>query len=226
MSENSIRLIPTKSVPIADSKNTDANPTSFRLYEIDLDIVPAGIGNEKEVRIQYTYCLDRSITGYQDFITKMVDLVTATGHHGGTPKPRPGKNGSRLSVNWSNSAGTDWDPTVRYLVFRLSDDLDWEFASGYPPFSKHEDNKAFVGALKFDRVGVAAPGSAAVDRCTYACFIVDGSTLPAQTDRRFNIHIDLLERDQGSVKNRIPIIIDPDVRHPGGSGGGGNPGDA
>lgn len=64
------------------------------------------------------------------------------------------------------------------------------------------------------------------DKCRTAYFIVDASDLkPGNTfetiPRPFNIHVDIKggKRNQGE-EFFIPIIIDPDVRHPGGFGGG------
>ena len=65
------------------------------------------------------------------------------------------------------------------------------------------------------------------DKCRTAYFIVDASKMASGSNvetipRPFNIHLDIKgEKKKGYGEYYIPIIIDPDVRHPGGFGGGG-----
>ncbi|MEP0392495.1 MAG: hypothetical protein ABJ205_08725 [Erythrobacter sp.] len=76
------------------------------------------------------------------------------------------------------------------------------------------------------------------DDCKFAYFIVDprdpqpkqnsGGGTPDQavvnSPKAFNIHLDLIgpksKKSEDKPKYHIPIIIDPDIRHPGGYGGG------
>jgi hypothetical protein len=46
---------------------------------------------------------------------------------------------------------------------------------------------------------------------------------PATFNHSFNLNIEIVYPDDGGVANTIPILIDPDVRYPGGSGSDGYP---
>lgn len=100
-----------------------------------------------------------------------------------------------------------------YLVFKLDDKLDWRFSVDGPAVSTDSDSAA-------KGVFFASKGSGELTNSkTYAYAVADcpkgsaGDTIEAN----FNLHIDFLEG--GDTDAYTPVIIDPDVRYPGGHGG-------
>jgi hypothetical protein len=222
-----ILVDPENSVDIPSVENgCNPKPMWARIFEISLSI------SAPKIELGYSHLEEFAVSDQNDFEKQMSALVLKGSHHGTTPKPRDVDTngdpiGSSLSVNWQHYASSD--KGIAYLVFRLSSDFDWQFNEFTVPFSMHKDDLPycrFAGGGKFAADGAHVDPSKKLSDCRYAYFIVNGPNLPGNLPgqgpqdfiRPFNMHIELLER--GNVThNRIPIIIDPDVRNPGGSGG-------
>lgn len=114
------------------------------------------------------------------------------------------------------------------IIFRLSKDLDWQFSHDCSPISLGEQassanspsRKYYANARRIDSNGNGIPDD--LDGCMVACFDCDGAGLTKLGGTGFshpiNLHVDLVDRDRdGKIVRRLPIIIDPDVKNPGGT---------
>lgn len=134
---------------------------------------------------------------------------------------RPDPPATPLSLN---------NQTLTYVVYKLAD-KNWQFCRNHPPFSmgpKLENSKLYCEARRVTRFGVkervvqnpvTKEWSPVTDDCTVAYFIADGFAALGTTGiytHAINIHVDFVFR--AAETSYTPIIIDPDVRHPGGSG--------
>jgi len=115
---------------------------------------------------------------------------------------------------------------VCYVIYRLNLRKNWQFAHDYPPFSIGPQGKAAECHFEARRVDSQGRRQRVVDRapkkdnCKVAYFISNGFTATGFTGQyvhALNLHVELLF---GSGAVRVPLIIDPDVRYPGGSGSG------
>jgi hypothetical protein len=71
-----------------------------------------------------------------------------------------------------------------------------------------------MNPISFDGSGTPIkPGSEPYKKSMVAFFIARGQCRPPSEGDRFNIHVDINEEDD----KYIPVMIDPDVGHPGGS---------
>ena len=118
---------------------------------------------------------------------------------------------------------------LTYIVYRLSD-KNWQFCRNHPPFSmgpKLQGKEIYCEARRVtpwgtgERVVEVRPGEwePVRDECSVAYFIADGWKAQGITGiytHAINIHVDLVF--PGQTPAYTPLIIDPDVRHPGGSG--------
>lgn len=114
-----------------------------------------------------------------------------------------------------------------YIVIRLADRRNWQFCKDQPPFT------VGVEAFKADiyREARRFESNGAISRI-YQDPPLSGNFVPKRMGSRvayfvadnrasgtfahgFNIHVDLLYAESGL---RLPVVIDPDIRWPGGSG--------
>ena len=114
-----------------------------------------------------------------------------------------------------------------HLIYHLDDGLEWCFSREYFPFTqdsslvgmdvfwnpRHVSNKLEV--LNYDRPAAG---------CRYATMIFDPANLGPDYVARFNLHVELIDEiakqgDPIKLSSAFtPVILDPDVRYPGGSG--------
>jgi hypothetical protein len=120
-----------------------------------------------------------------------------------------------------------------YLVFKLDPRLNWRFSRNEPAITlKNEEHCQFYGDLTYaelrgnDRndvdlvkeVELAGNGNnTRVENCRLVYFKANPPA--GEYKHGFNFHVELIQRPHfGSDEPRIlPIIIDPDIRFPGGS---------
>lgn len=127
----------------------------------------------------------------------------------------PANTGGPLSINAEEST---------LVIMTLPENGNLQFNSLGAPFSAPSSVVGRFGAtgkikadggIVFSSV-IFPPANTSVtfeDDCKAAFFVVDAAP---KEGFRFNIHLDIT-RDLDGQKYRIPIIVDPDVRHPGGS---------
>lgn len=131
---------------------------------------------------------------------------TGTGGDAQTPPVR-----TRLSLNSRNR--------LSYVVLRLSPDR-WQFPRLGPPVkigAEGYSEACYYEARRVDSNGVPDDGSIEKDHCRVCYFISDGEKAKSLEPfaHLFNIYVEL----HVGGSQPMPIRIDPDVRHPGGSGG-------
>lgn len=105
-----------------------------------------------------------------------------------------------------------------YIVFKLDPRLNWRFSDNDPVIShKQAGEAAYYGGLRHVR-----PNGSYSDRPVADCMMVFLIAMPPAGDYKhgFNFHVDLIQKPLlDHTKQRIlPLIIDPDIRFPGGSG--------
>jgi hypothetical protein len=110
-----------------------------------------------------------------------------------------------------------------YIIIRLTG-RNWQFSYDKAPFSVGIDgakSEAYWQARKVDGQGrIVAPGTPTKD-CRLAFFVSDGVKALGRLRRYshgFNLHLDLKYKNSENEDSFMPIVIDPDVRYPGGSG--------
>lgn len=197
---------------------------------LELDEYPAGQGRPVLATVRE---IDADVDGDISFFfsrgTFNVDLATYTGGLPGLLEDvrterfkymddtyeRPKPPMTPLSLN---------NPHLSYVVYKLRS-RNWQFAKNRPPFSigkKGKDAKVYFEARRIDKNGKVERVERkrpVKDDCMVAYFIADGykaAGFTGQYIHALNIHVDLVfgKRPRGYT----PLIIDPDVRHPGGSG--------
>ncbi|HYD36646.1 MAG TPA: nucleotide synthetase [Allosphingosinicella sp.] len=105
-----------------------------------------------------------------------------------------------------------------YVVFKLDPRLNWRFSDNDPVIShKQAGDAAYYGGLRHVR-----PNGTYSDRPVADCRIVFLVAMPPDGEYKhgFNFHVDMIQKPHlDHVRERIlPLIIDPDIRFPGGSG--------
>lgn len=214
---------PQDAVPMDERTGSLPQPGEAVFYR--MNIVATG----QDIELRYTARnVWTGLTGHDEFKSKMANLIVdENGNIGNIPPKRTRDNnagpGGRskdtlLSINFEKKS-------LSYVVLKLSSKRNWQFSSTSAPFmmdKKDQGKSRFFEARRFDSSGAVLDNSEQADGCQFAYFIVDPSKfdIDAQGEfqHRFNIQIDLLELDGSTIDSRIPLIIDPDVRHPGGNG--------
>lgn len=112
--------------------------------------------------------------------------------------------------------GVTGEPT--YIVFKLDPRLNWRFSDRDAAIShKNADDAGYYGGLRHVR-----PNGTHSERPVADCRIVFLVAMPPSGEYKhgFNFHVDLIQKPHlDHTKERIlPLIIDPDIRFPGGSG--------
>jgi len=114
-----------------------------------------------------------------------------------------------------------------YLLIKLSDNWNWRFSADGAPLSMDSywsGKGVFQDAYSFDSAGALVTRPSPNITCKNAYTIVNcdkAKETPGSDDfeARYNLHVDLVE-DPSDLANSpyIPLILDPDVRWPGGDG--------
>lgn len=218
------RLIPWNTAPMDDFLDAgEPEPPIALIFEMDLET------QQKEISLKYSKVAkikglsDR--TSFENEMSKIINGSTKLDWQKPERKPDPDAGQGNNRTKDTHLSLNAEAPLLLYLVFKLSDNWQWQFSSDFYPFMISSDDAGkhiFVDAKRFDSGGnIAAFPGKIVEGSRYAFFIWNGTNLPSSPDfqHRFNIHLEFLEMAGTSVHSKIPIIVDPDVRHPGGTGG-------
>ena len=105
-----------------------------------------------------------------------------------------------------------------YIVFKLDPRLNWRFSDNDPVIShKSEEDRLYYSGLRHVR-----PNGSYSKQPVADCMMVFLVARPPSGDYKhgFNFHVDLFQKPLlDHTRQRIlPLIIDPDIRFPGGSG--------
>lgn len=200
--------------PYSDITNP---PRRVILREIDFDLDKDEETGEEEMKFYFSGGEDLTIasqTAFEDLINKVADPKYAF------KKPAPVQNApyaSTLSLN---------NGKLSYVVYKLSNAKRWQVSRSGLPVSVGAKGQQFC----FDGYRVGAAGYISRDRGRterngdkIVYFIADGwnafkngtTGLPSFP---INIHVDLVFSKEAGGPRYIPLIIDPDIRYPGGSG--------
>jgi hypothetical protein len=192
--------MPTRVIPEADL------PQKVRLCEIELR------ANAHRVRLTYSRMCDFKLASGSE-ILNAVKRIAQGSYPEDFNKAVINRRKSELSLNNSD---------YRYLIFILSEKTNWQFSREFEPFSLfegEENNQTdlqeyYMNPQSVDGSGNSIePGKEPYKKSMVAFFIARGHCRPPSEGDRFNIHVDINEEDA----KYIPIMIDPDVGHPGGS---------
>ncbi|HWT13731.1 MAG TPA: nucleotide synthetase [Allosphingosinicella sp.] len=136
----------------------------------------------------------------------------------------PGKGESKPGKPFNSPLSLLNDKLI-YVIYRLSEDKNWQFSREGPPITVGQaahDLGTYYDAFRVDKGGYADRGTDPKfvrDGCRVAHFIADGAKIVEQAgcySHPINLHVDLIWTE-GGREHYMPIIIDPDVRYPGGS---------
>jgi len=108
------------------------------------------------------------------------------------------------------------------LVFHLDDRLGWCFARDYAPVSQAKDLKGqgiFSNPRLIDTNGNILPEGEYVSGSRFATANFDPSSIPDKDDfvTRYNLNVEFLSDPSDVSGSYTPVILDPDVRWPGGN---------
>jgi len=216
----SLNLVSNPSVRMADLPANANRPTLATVREIDFitdaEVGPLHIGFSRTKND-----VDVENYGHGAGLKRLlIDIHSGdfweTGEDSGSLKE---PFDSTLSLN---------NKDLRYIIYVLSD-KNWQFSrAGWPITVGQEgyEQAAYFDAFRVDKYGYKDKGDdrrLTRDGCRVAYFIANGDKALEKTDcysHPINLNIDLVflfEQDSRLVSRYMPIIIDPDIRHPGGS---------
>ncbi|HMG47809.1 MAG TPA: nucleotide synthetase [Allosphingosinicella sp.] len=117
-----------------------------------------------------------------------------------------------------------------YVIFKLKSKKNnkkknWQFSGEQQPFSiiiDEWDKGKYYEARKVYN-GIEQAKDAKINGCMIAYFISDGAKAVdvapnGEYSHGFNFNLDLIYKDSDQKDSYMPIIVDPDIRFPGGSG--------
>lgn len=176
-------------------------PTKAVVREVDIEVPGTDISLRFARGISHSGLDDAKFAA---LLTRLAGGDLSPGATGTSFDPTPqGEHNSPLSAN---------NQGLTYVVYVLSG-KDWEFSIEGPPITIAK--KSLPKSAYFEARSVGAGGETTGPGRKVAYLIADGDAAhnggPNYEDR-INLHVDIVMGDQ-----RIPIIIDPDIRNPGGS---------
>lgn len=185
-----------------------ARPTLAVIREVNLS------ANPNKITVRYSRAnMIVSVPNPDEFADLLVALASSTYSYPNEINPEPkGEFNSPMSLH---------NDRYVYVVFILKRAKNWQFAEKYSAISiansgleglYYEACHVFPSGHASSRPG---PG-AKVAYFIASAPIKDG--VPKHYIDHINLHVDLLYENHRSERAAMPIIIDPDVRYPGGSG--------
>jgi hypothetical protein len=191
--------------------NDNTNPPPLAIVR-KLDYAIWQGPNGDELVFYYSdYAPNKRIRSKQEFLALLTSVSTSDADFVGLPSLPQGSYDSPLTL--------DSKGVLTYVILKLSDRY-WQFARTGRPITigaRGDGARAYYNATRVDAHGTPDPTpNTDKDDHKVAYFIVDGRQIPAPYPypHPFNLHVDL--RFTGG-SGRLPIVIDPDIRHPGGS---------
>lgn len=200
-----------------DPSNGKLSPSSAIVREIDFE------QRGGELWFFFSrWSKDVKLSEYDNKIDKLVNEIVEGGFRRWEPDPPV------LDIPYSTPLSLKNDK-LKYVIYVLSN-KSWQFTRvGYPitigpkPSSRgiyFDAFRIFESYADRDLGGpFDDPAAKPRDNCKMTCFISDGKTAKGsknEYDHPINLHVDLVFR---AVKPRyMQIMIDPDVRFPGGAG--------
>ena len=186
-------------------------PRRMRVYELAVRTAPG--------RLEFCYSGASgaiAVRNHADFLARMKALVSPAAPPLPAPKPEPPMRSS-LSV---------CNDDLGYVVFLLDRGWNWQFARQGGVISVEEGvGDYFREARRVDDRGMPTgrDAPAPIDGAMAAYVIAHGQRARQRSpddsySHEFNLHVEFLEHDgSGRIVSRQPLIIDPDIRYPGGN---------
>ncbi len=177
------------------------------IYELDV-FADAG-----SIRIGYSGACSSTVADEQSFRDILKGVVKGSYPANWTtpPNPRRPLTDSDLSI-YTNE--------ICYIAFVLNHKKKkhWRYTLVGDPIKKWRESPNNYSNLKrMDRNGNVLPGHRPQSKCIAAYFVADGASSSngvSSYEHYFNLHVDILHKNNGTY---VPIVIDPDVRYPGGN---------
>lgn len=193
--------------PDADPDNNVINKVIIR--EIDIDI------SGDEIKIGYKNARVCKVADFDEFKNLITGDISVNNKYLKKHRLKMKQEfESHLSISSEENA---------FLVFVLSQ-KNWQFCSTGAPFTilqKIKDKKRYYSASMVDPKGNILPSGDEknpVESSKVAFFVALGAKGKAEEPGGYsdpiNIYVDIVEDNSGTI---IPIVIDPDIRYPGGS---------
>lgn len=189
----------------------DVRPKLAIIREINFKIDRRPTGDEL-VFYYSRYSRDKPLRSQEEFEDLLKEICS--------PNYRFRGRRSQPKEPFSTSLSLNSKEQRAYVIVKLAPRA-WQFARSGQPFrigAEGAKADAYYEARRVNRQGKVDPGddpSEVMNRCMTAYFISDGPKAAQEGNypHGFNIYVDLLV----SGGDPMPIKIDPDVRHPGGS---------
>lgn len=109
------------------------------------------------------------------------------------------------------------------FVVRLSNSVSWQFSKTGAPFCGHQGvtlNDFCTNVFRVDANGNDIANSASVSNCRTAYFVVNGGECIKYGGGKYDVpyffNVDL-KYTSGGVEHLMPLMIDPEIRWPGGT---------
>lgn len=194
------------------SEYNGPRPQYLIVREIDFEL-----RGQEDLVLFFSRGANIDLTNSQDQFEEIVDKVCNLTFAFPATRPRltqPYKSTLSLSNN-----------RLSYVIYVLTK-KNWQFARrGWPITVMLTPTGRYYGARRADASGYVGADSGQDidgnftwirDDCHVAFFIADGRS-PAPDGDNINLHVDLTFRDLDQNEYYMPLIIDPDIRWPGGS---------
>lgn len=184
-------------------------PTVATIREISLGT------DRNRVNFKYTqaaYTVDLNMVGGINVV--LASLANGAFAMSDDPLPKPPYN-SQLSLN---------NDRYIFIILKIAND-NLQFSHDKDPFSLSLEAfypQVYYKPRRVDGQGATVEPGLVRHGCKIAYLIADGpaarGATPGPYIDPFNLHLDLLDKDSNGQDSVIPVIVDPDVRYPGGSG--------
>jgi len=206
-----------RSSPLRDRKPNNDKPENAIVREIDFEVPTAGV-----LRVFYSR-FSKDVPVANDGELKGIIALLHEDRFPSWEQDPPKQSlpfDSELSV---------YNDRWKYIIFLLRKNKNWQFAQKHWPITIGEKYQAFFyDAARADSKGIPDYGDdedliREGCRVAYVMAAADEALSTAGAYRHsINLHIDLINdvKDKNGVikKCYLPIIVDPDIRFPGGSG--------
>lgn len=207
--------------------NNIPEPESALIVRISLAALPSGDpASPSAIQLKILGWLELDLTGHESFEDQIRNYIAQ-------PDSRAPLSPHDIR-RYPSTASTK--PTkmslrnqkLRHIVYHLDDELAWRFARNFDPFTQeplYEGSNVFLNPRLIKADGTIAKVGEHLKDCRFATFIFDPTSALVPKDfnikyfvARFNMQVELLHKPNEIDGPRIPIILDPDVRWPGGDG--------
>jgi hypothetical protein len=215
-------ILSSNPTPIPPAENSWPQPSWAYMLEVSLDVSSGSFEFKYKRMWKKRLTAGGDAAKHAQFLAWIVSEVA-------NPSPPNNWNqfDTRKNIRKPSKMSFNCDKLI-YLVIKLAPNLNWRFTADAPPISMDsfwQGKDVFFKATNLNALGVPVKSPAKNNAYKYAYVIIDCpkgapgvGDIPGAIEARFNLHVDLMEGPDDDDPY-VPIIIDPDVRNPGGGGG-------